>query len=322
MMKTWLKRLVFAALLVLGLSVAAAYFFEFLPQQKSLAREKAQAAKADSKLGAAPQSGDTHGSSTAPSSTVSLAASKVIPDKLPASRIYNDSKTDMIDRFHALMDLEYQGDKDARYLAYRMKETCRLAGELSKDKFAPEVWNQGMASALKILKAKCSPLVADPVFQDFSEQVKNLNLYSFSDDIPLHIKQAFANSGAKAAVEAALVAFRRRPDNPTAMMVAETLANLDILAYDSNFQLEGPSALIPAMRKDIFWAALMLYICDLGVPCGPGSDRMLRLRAWSGGQPGQNLHDYFAYTISPQDMRNVESNHEALRRVQPSQSFQ
>lgn len=310
-MKPSSKKLVFAALLVLGAGVLAVYSFG-LPFQRELAPQKnLQTPKAERTGDATRKSADVYGN---PGKT-SAAASDVISADKSASRIYNDSKVDLLDRFHALMNLQYQGDTDARYLAYRMRETCRISGEMSKDNVLPEVWNQGMASALKTLRTRCEPLVEDPVFQDFSEQVKDLNLYSFNDDIPLHIKQTFADSGAKAAVATALVAFRRRPDNPTAMLTAETLANLDILAYDPDFQIKGPSAAVPAMRKDIFWAALMLYSCDLGVPCGPGSDRMLRLRAWSGGQPGQNLHDYFAYTIPPEDMRNVDSIHEALRRV-------
>lgn len=206
-----------------------------------------------------------------------------IPANWPASRIYSDSKIDLVDRFHALMNLEYQGDKDARYLAYRLRENCRLAKAMSKGTVLPEPWSTEMSKALKTFKVRCEPLAEDAVFQDFSDQVKDLNFGSFNDDIPIHIKEAFADSGAPAAVATALAAFRRRPDNPTAMMVAETLSNLDILAYDPNFKIEGLSAADPAMRKDLF------FCCINALQLRPGSalwprlrpnDPNLRARSW------------------------------------------
>lgn len=307
------KKLVFAALLVLGAAGLAVYSLGFLSLHEFAAQENVQTPKRghdrDASRKSAAGSGDARKASTA--------ARDAMPTQQPASRVYADSKLDLVDRFHSLMNMESQGDTDARYLAYRMRENCRIAKATSKDTVLPALWSTEMGSALNAVKDRCRPLLDDPVFQDFSARVKDLSTASFDDDIPLHIKEAFANSGSTDAVLTALVAFRRRPDSSTASMVAETLAELDILKYDTRFRIEGPAAVIPAMRRDIFYVALMLYSCDLGVPCGPGSERMLRLCAFGGGcePPGQSLYEYFANTGSLQNMRNAQSIRDALRRV-------
>lgn len=313
-MRSSSKKLVVAAVCLLAAGALAAYAFVFLSQQETVAQVTLQVSKTDHvkepsrKLGAEP-------GNAKPATAV---ARDGPPVGRSASEIYANVKLDSVKRFHSLMRLVQQGDAEARYLAYRMRENCRIAGAMSQDTVLPELWTAQMGHALKTLKKRCRPLAADPAFQDFSQQVKGLATASFDDEIPLRIKKAFANFGAKAAVSTALAAFRGRPDRATAGLVAKTLAGLDVLKYDPRFQLEGSAALFPAMRKETFYAALMLHSCDFGVPCGPGSARMLRICAIGGGcQPGQGLYQYFANTVSPRDMRNIQSVLDALRRAEP-----
>ncbi len=236
-----------------------------------------------------------------------------------AAGIFTDHDLTALERFHALMDLAYKGDPDASYLAYRMEETCRIASAMSKDTVLPALWSADMGRALKALKARCRPLFQDAGFQAFASQVekRNMSMDTFDGLIRPRIKKTFADSGSTAAVSAALAVYRERPDSTTAMLVAETLSQLGIVKYDPRFELEGLAAASPAVQTDLFYTAMMLHGCEAGIPCGPGSERMLRICALGGGcMPGQGLYQYFENSLSPQNWRNVQALLEALQSIQ------
>lgn len=253
-----------------------------------------------------------------PGDSVSLGSGGAGPpsEQRTASDIYANSNLDMVERFHSLLNLQYLGNADAEYLAYRMRETCRMAAAMSKDTVLPELWNEAMGRALQTLRTRCGPLVEDAMYRDFAEKINGLPVSEFNDDIPVRIKQAFADSGSSAAMEVALAEFQDRPDRTTARLVSETLAKLGVLQYDPRLQVDGIYLADARAQKRILFAALMLHSCDFGVPCGPGSDRMLRICAFTPlCQPGQGLYQYFSSYKSPKEMKNVQSLLDAMRRM-------
>lgn len=233
-----------------------------------------------------------------------------------AARIYANEQASYVDRFTGLMDLAMAGDRNALHLAYRMLTACNSAMQMSKATILPEAWSDEMGAALARLQSNCSDLASSPYYQQLAERVNGKAFTAFEQGIRSEIMRRFADGGSDAALAFALDAFKQRPDRLTAQVIAKALGQAGVTRYDPRFKLHGAMTTIPNVRVTTFDRALQLLACDYGVPCGPGSDVVLRMCALYGACPANaNLYQTMRALMSQQAMDNVDSVLNTLRQI-------
>lgn len=238
-------------------------------------------------------------------------------EKKNARSVYLDERSSLESRFAALMEMAKSGDRDALHLAFQIQRNCSMWAKLSPEKFLPETWKPEIGSALAILQGKCAGLLQTPESQELADSTQHLPNDAFDHDVREKIRQAFADSGPEQSVSEGLKAYRARPDPATAILIADTLGELDVIDLDPNFSASGLDAFKPNYRRNIFLSALAMLACDYGEACGPNSEVVLSYCINAGVcKPSYTLDQiYENVTLSGEELQNVNKVLEYLRKL-------
>lgn len=238
------------------------------------------------------------------------------PGEVAARDVFVDESLDLRTRFDALVEREDEGSLDTRHLVRMMVLDCDLYRQMSRETVLPEVWSRDMEVALARAKAQCLPLESRVDYQRLREETRNQPRDTTDDDVRRGIRRAFADGGAEAAEVRALEYYRVRPDQTTARVIVEVWDELGIIAYDQRFVLRGSAVITPVSRREVFHSALVLLACDLGVPCGPQSEVVMKLCTHSVCAPGLNLYQLYRDRLLPgETMQGVDSVLQGLRQL-------
>jgi hypothetical protein len=238
-------------------------------------------------------------------------------EKKNARSVYLDERSSLESRFATLMEMAKSGDRAALHLAFQIQRNCSMWAKLSPEKFLPEMRKPEIGSALAILQDKCAGLLQTPESQELADSTQNLPNDAFDHDVREKIRQAFADSGPEQSVSEGLKAYRARPDPATAILIADTLGELDVINLDPNFSASGLDAFEPNYRRNIFLSALAMLACDYGEACGPNSEVVLSYCINAGVcKPGYTLDQiYENVTLSGEELQNVNKVLEYLRKL-------
>ncbi|HET6633186.1 MAG TPA: hypothetical protein VFG73_10825 [Rhodanobacteraceae bacterium] len=198
-------------------------------------------------------------------------ARKIAP--VGARQLFANTNLTLGDRFRGLVDLAFAGDETAAHLAVQIANQCNAASQAPVDQspVGHEHATQYQIRVHRQTQADCAAVLAAPEFDDLQTMAQAHPVDALDASVKDTIRHRFADQGADAALDAAVSAIMARPDETTAMVVADQLADLDISSVYMQPQLQSVSSVNPQQRNMLMRYALGLLACDYGRPCGPDS---------------------------------------------------